>query len=83
MTPLDIILAAPDPAAALAIYVAQEIEAAREYRVVGPGHRALLRDCRDAISLALRAVQCEAFPGPAWRKNAANLVKTLDAVTKP
>lgn len=45
------------------------------------GYRALLADCRDTISLALRAVEIGASPGPAWRKRAKELIAIIDQVT--
>ena len=45
------------------------------------GYRALLADCRDTISLALRAVEIGAYPGPAWRQRAKDLVAIIDHVT--
>lgn len=45
-----------------------------------PGTRALLVDCRDLLSLAAKAVETGAFPGPAWRARAeemGKLFKTL------
>lgn len=51
-------------------------------RPLDPGVAALLRDCRDLISLATRAAEVQATPGPAWRKRAADLMKTIDNLTR-
>ena len=41
------------------------------------GLHALLRDAADLVSLALRAVEIGAFPGPAWRERAGELAKVV------
>jgi hypothetical protein len=46
------------------------------------GVRALFLDCRASIDLALKAVELGAYPGPAWRKSAAETLKLIDRVTR-
>ena len=56
--------------------------AALRETVTAAGIAALLADCRDRLSLALTCVQIGAYPGPAWREGAAQLVALIDRVTK-
>lgn len=44
------------------------------------GTAAVLADCRERLSLALKCVEIGAYPGPAWREGAAQLVELIDRV---
>ena len=44
------------------------------------GYRALLAGCREALSLALKAAEIGAYPGPAWRQRAKDLIAIIDRV---
>lgn len=48
---------------------------------IDPALAALLRDCRDTISLALKAAEIQAYPGMAWRKRAKEQIEWIDVAT--
>lgn len=45
-----------------------------------PALRTIAREGRDLVSLALRAVECGAFPGPDWRRRAKEYVQLVDSI---
>ena len=45
-----------------------------------PGIAAVLTECDDLLSTALRAVEIGAYPGPDWRRRAKEMRELLRAV---
>ena len=46
-----------------------------------PGYRALLTDVKSTLATAITAAEIGAFPGPAWRQRAKDLIAIIDHVT--